>query len=468
MIGVLLFITCIYFLIEFTRYIAFKRKVDLYNKSLVKFESHINDDFIDEVGPILTSIIDKDKHNLFNKCFKGRSYTALTREELRSFLSRNIFDHNISNIVPCGSVKTNDKIDKIIDVLEERLDHKFDVFSTDGKDGGDTSSTNNTQGYFVGGCEPIIAYFKPLPLTCILLVIKLVMQIPLFFKGFRTYHRDNGITFLVRENDKYLINKTMVFIHGLGLGYAPYARLILLFLNYRRVIIVELPNISFGRSVEIYPNSDQIAETVGAFLDETFLDDTEKTKFDLAGHSYGTCVVSYILRHSYGKRVKNKKWVSTLDKVIIMDPICFFETVHQTITTVSYGVANFVTSGKLDLAKGNPSLTDVIKVIKDNFPLFIDRLSHYLLIFSDIETQYVIKRSLLIHEMAFPHRYINDKLIVVVSACDMFMDYRLVIDTLEKANSHVFIIENTHHGDVLFDDPVTQAVGRFVTEAAIL
>lgn len=125
----------------------------------------------------------------------------------------------------------------------------------------------------------------------------------------------------------------IVFLHGLGLGIAPYAEYVAALPSDRLVIAPEWPNISYGADRgHRYPTPSQLAD----FLHDATKRVSEELKAteaaggdgratpsgaragvpvqcDVIAHSYGTVVLTYFRRH-HPKAVR---------RTVYVDPVCF-------------------------------------------------------------------------------------------------------------------------------------------------
>eukprot|EP00928_Gymnodinium_smaydae_P040348 TRINITY_DN27372_c0_g1_i1.p1 TRINITY_DN27372_c0_g1~~TRINITY_DN27372_c0_g1_i1.p1 ORF type:complete len:600 (+),score=126.36 TRINITY_DN27372_c0_g1_i1:195-1802(+) len=99
----------------------------------------------------------------------------------------------------------------------------------------------------------------------------------------------------------------VVFIHGLGCGIAPYLPFIRRISKVREVFVVELPEISQVGCERVMP-PQEMAEAI-----ERMLLSHGHSRAVFMGHSYGTAVMSWVIR-------ERKHLV---EKAIFMDPICF-------------------------------------------------------------------------------------------------------------------------------------------------
>ena len=133
----------------------------------------------------------------------------------------------------------------------------------------------------------------------------------------------------VADSDRY---DPLVFLHGLGIGIAPYADYVCALPDHRPVVAPEWPNISYSwddRSHE-YPSPSEISaflerstrraaedalarDTRGAETQDAIVRRVRDVRCDVIAHSYGTVCLTAFRRH-YPRSVRRCAYV---------DPVCF-------------------------------------------------------------------------------------------------------------------------------------------------
>lgn len=98
----------------------------------------------------------------------------------------------------------------------------------------------------------------------------------------------------------------IVFIHGLGVGLAPYLRFIRRIAAVRECFIVELPEISQCCSDQVLPPAEMANHLA------SMLQSHGHAKATFVAHSYGTFVLSWVVRMRR----------DIVSKVVLMDPAC--------------------------------------------------------------------------------------------------------------------------------------------------
>jgi pimeloyl-ACP methyl ester carboxylesterase len=127
----------------------------------------------------------------------------------------------------------------------------------------------------------------------------------------------------------------VVFLHGLGIGVAPYAEYVCSLPTDRPVVVPEWPNISYSWDARghQYPSPSEIAnflervtqtaamETLGRDLRDEKIDAsapsiaaaTKNTKCDVIAHSYGTVCLTHF----------RARFPGSVRRCVYIDPVCF-------------------------------------------------------------------------------------------------------------------------------------------------
>jgi pimeloyl-ACP methyl ester carboxylesterase len=139
----------------------------------------------------------------------------------------------------------------------------------------------------------------------------------------------NPVATSASDSDRY---EPLVFLHGLGIGIAPYADYVCALPDHRPVVAPEWPNISYSwddRSHE-YPSPSEISaflerstrraaedalarDVRGAETQDAIVRRVRDVKCDVIAHSYGTVCLTAFRRH-YPHSVRRCAYV---------DPVCF-------------------------------------------------------------------------------------------------------------------------------------------------
>jgi len=99
----------------------------------------------------------------------------------------------------------------------------------------------------------------------------------------------------------------VVFIHGLGVGLLPYLPFIRRLARQRECFVVEVPEVSqVGAKVTLTPDSAPAAFAA-------MLESHGHASACFVGHSYGTCIASWVARAR----------PDVVSKLVLLDPVCF-------------------------------------------------------------------------------------------------------------------------------------------------
>jgi hypothetical protein len=109
--------------------------------------------------------------------------------------------------------------------------------------------------------------------------------------------------------------ETLFFIHGFGLGYIPYYKIILELEKKYNIVLIVLPNISSYRFYDelmyiYFPSLIDIKESIYSFAEQKKIQNSI-----LLSHSFGTYIARILERDSRSKIFK---------KIIMIDPIIFW------------------------------------------------------------------------------------------------------------------------------------------------
>lgn len=294
---------------------------------------------------------------------------------------------------------------------------------------------------YLPGRADLKPIFKPLLILGVIKVAKLLGYWSLWRKGFVTINGNHGMNYIIKRETNIIAkknNKILIFFHGVGIGITPYINFVDIFQNYDEIILVELPNIGYGRHVAEYPTPEMMCESVMSHLIQNNPDVCKNisqncsTKIDIAGHSYGSLLLSYLLRSQQFTETIN------FDKVYLFDSICFQESIYKLCRVMLFNLKQFVT---FERKSSFGSLQEFFKTI--------ERAIRYLFIFGDIETQVVIKRTIFLNEMSFPADMLTENVMVVITDNDMFINTPEVVNVLKKTPVKLMVMTDTSHGDMV-------------------
>lgn len=204
----------------------------------------------------------------------------------------------------------------LLQILETKLDYTFQENTN--------NSDSNIQFLKFGNTE-IETSYKPIVLYCAMSAVKNLAYMYLKYLGFNKYTMEKtGIVYFYYKNPKHL-GKTTLFIHGLGFGITPYMTFIKDIMINSDIILPVLPNISnmefhsildSWKDRSMFPSYDDLRYDFHQVLMQNDLYDV-----NLLGHSFGTIVMSILLKNPHFKqRIGNK---------IFIDPVCFMDDCYK-------------------------------------------------------------------------------------------------------------------------------------------
>lgn len=175
------------------------------------------------------------------------------------------------------------------------------------------------------GASPILAFYKPLPLEFAMQTFRRLIDVVFLVLGYKKCWLptpEGWLRFWIAEascpDPKML---PAVFIHGVGLGAAPY----ILFLEQLRrkrnttLVVVELPNCSRSHYQSMMPSAASFRDVMERMLQQQ-LGITEPARYVLLGHSLGTDFCSMIMNDP---RLAEDDTILRPARVVLLDAICF-------------------------------------------------------------------------------------------------------------------------------------------------
>lgn len=251
-----------------------------------------------EIEHIICGCVVYNKLTHSNIDYNNFSISDMSKMEIINLIGYSLFGIEINDIYTSSKLPI---IVRLVKKIESQLGYEFGLDYVD------------RYLYRKWGSNFIKFSFRPLILQIPLKIfINLIHLIFTWYLGFR-WEQFNQIGFLSKNLDPD--KKNLVFIHGLGLGYIPYFRILMELNKKYNVIIMVLPNISsytYGEkfNYEYFPHLLQMSDTFYYFLK---LKNINKTM--ILSHSFGT-YITQILR-------KDKRSL-IFSKIILVDPIIFW------------------------------------------------------------------------------------------------------------------------------------------------
>lgn len=244
----------------------------------------------------------------------------ITTTEITNIIGYSLFGIDINRI---SSHSKYNEIIKLISGIERILEIKFKVDDED------------KFLYRRWGSEFIKFSFRPLVLQ---IIIRILVN---YFHYYFVWVREYDYTVCEKTKISYLSKitnpekETLFFIHGFGLGYIPYFKIILELEKKYNIILIVLPNISSYRFYDelmyiYFPSLIDIKESIYSFVEQKKIQN-----IILLSHSFGTYIARILERDERSGQFK---------KIIMIDPIifwigCFKMCIHMSnpsIRTDSY------------------------------------------------------------------------------------------------------------------------------------
>jgi rhodanese-related sulfurtransferase len=175
------------------------------------------------------------------------------------------------------------------------------------------------------GNTQIETSYKPVVVYCAMSTVKNLAYMYLKYLGFTKYTMNKtGIVYFYYKNPKNN-GKTTLFVHGLGFGVTPYMSFIKNLMQHGDLILPILPNISNmefhsildgWKDTAMFPDYDDLRADFQNMLMQYDLYDV-----NIIGHSFGTIIMSILLRNEqFKKRIGTK---------IFVDPVCFMDDCYK-------------------------------------------------------------------------------------------------------------------------------------------
>lgn len=428
-------------------------------KNPIKICPNCNENFLLEFMSQIERINDFDE--MFNIYFHGRKVNQVTKAELHTFLKRNIYNPDathypdrymsnfyINNYISPKMIEIDNKILDIINAIEIKTNYSFSI-----------EKAPNVTDHYINGRENVKSNFMPLTLLLAVKIVKMFGYISVQLRGYSCDSGDYGMSFAYRRNKKFKHDKILILCHGVGFGYTTYLDLAELFSTYKHIILLELPNISFGQYVGDYPMPNEIIDSISQYINTKF-DYLDIIKgIDVLGHSYGSLAISQFVRYKHDTHVDEQPdWIKSTEYITLIDPICFFETMHNTIEMITTGRNLYLS--RLNHYLDDKTFNSYIKYMY-NYVIYV---LFYDLLFKHLELQLIFARKTFLIKSLFPVDYINDKLIVILSGKDIIINSYNVYDNIKTTSANVKLIKTFDHCDIMFIDETVEHICDFIND----
>ena len=166
------------------------------------------------------------------------------------------------------------------------------------------------------GTMPLVVTYKPLLIEAMWGGCRLIASASLYSSGFRRKWvptPEGWIGVWIRRQKRGDHVWPVVFLHGLGMGAAPYISFLSRVLGDRTIILLELPNVSRGNFQTCMPSASNLRQALASVLRQECVC---IKRWILMGHSFGTDVCSMLINSSKASDPKP-------GGVVLLDPVCF-------------------------------------------------------------------------------------------------------------------------------------------------
>jgi len=308
--------------------------------------------------------------------------------------------------------------------IENKLNHTFQET---------VDNIDDSNLYFLkfGNTEIETAY-KPMVVYCAMSTVKNLAYMYLKYLGFTKYTMEKtGIVYFYYKNPKNK-EKTTMFIHGLGFGVTPYISFIKNLMDRTDVILPILPNISNmefhsildgWKDKTMFPDYEDLrADFQSVFIDYDLYD------VNLVGHSFGTIIMSILLRNDQiQKRIGTK---------IFVDPVCFMED--------CYKIFNYIK--KPDTRNGDLTTTIFNSMI-----------------YEDVYVRYTTQRYLYGPDYwLLDYDSLLKNSIVVLSGDDKIVPSSKLHKKLAENNVACIYVNNARHADIFSMDEFSAVINAII------
>ena len=383
------FFSFLYYVYEYVNVILPKNKISFTKEEkedmVLRIKSLKKDDIIYALNGCI--YYNKKTHMHYDK--NNFDILKLTNIEIRKLITHSLLNNN-----------DIDKYDKMVDDIIEHIEKECGIQFK--------NIDNDRFIYSKFGQNFIYFHYRPLFLNIFSkTIINTFHYYMIFSEKYEFYKcKKSNISYLYKNNNK---KENILFMHGFGVGYIPYLR-ILKYLNEKyNIIIFIMPNVS-GYYWGCVPEKYIIVNSVNEFMTRMDI-----KRYNMLGHSFGTYV---------GQILLNNDKMNRINKIIFIDPIIFWVSCFKIGDFVKY--ENYVRN-----------LTSKYYL----FALFI-----FYMVNMDIYVNHVCFRRLKPFEFMITTPCENT--LYVISNNDNLIDAD-ILNRNYKNYKNVIFLDNTAHGDIL-------------------
>eukprot|EP01134_Creolimax_fragrantissima_P003285 CFRG3285T1 len=363
-----------------------------------------------------TSYIVEHPKRFFPGWFFGLESTSISKEEMIHFFAAGLCSKTLATL-------TNKEKVHITTLVESLCKKGLNVAPV--------SRAPGEVKYMAHTMEPLRVIHRPLLTYVWSHYVALLTQITLRIAGFHYRHngalnywyRQGSATIDTLDQDEELQrSKPFVFLHGLGLGLAPYLHFILQLVTHVNsrgsdLYVLEMPYVAM-RIHSTVPSMNDKAKAIEAMLHADGY-----TSANFIGHSFGTLVLARIC----------KICPTVITSVVFVDPICFLLF-----------------------------LPDVLKNFIYTSPTSLQDWTRYLLCSRELYTQHTLCRNFWWYQLTLFAHELPPNASVFLSENDNIIPTNAVKQYLREHSMHV------KHLEVFSGADHGQFLANFTSQAAIL
>jgi len=379
----------------------------------------------------------------------GGSFPRESRESALKFLRFGFHDVESAEEMPKAKEHA---LNAFVDEIERTWEYKLERSSSD--------DSNSSEGFMFHTKEGLGAMHQPLAFTAWVHGVGGTCAAVLRLWGFKRYTASNGCSYWINtpltardwkngdsmisgdEDERPFLNgagiddvsddvaKPIVFVHGLGVGLAPYLPNIAQLLRSkpgRKIALLTLPHISMRATPKV-PEIDVMVDTI--------VELTMKHKLRapcLYAHSFGTFVIA---RTCHRYRVSS---------VALLDPVAICLCLPKTVS-ILYHLGNCWSSFKSFVRKNGPKAMLTTTFWSDGGEVLYYLLRDYFLV-REIGVMTALRRQFWWATHNLWADQIPDNSLIILEAHDMLIDCEAVAKhVLRQSNARVIWQDNFSHG----------------------
>jgi len=176
--------------------------------------------------------------------------------------------------------------------------------------------------------DPLFATQRPFFFYLVIYIVNQSIHILLRLLGYKKLNNYNSKAQKIYYRPGTWSNKQIkkpipiLFVHGIGIGFAHYLLLLWKFPTEQDIYLVEWPHVAMQFSSEV-PSSNEVVDTLLRLFN-----DYKHDKVCLIGHSLGSTLVTWLLHHPIAK--------SYVSSTLLLDPVTFLLCDPAVATTFVY------------------------------------------------------------------------------------------------------------------------------------